>query len=950
MKKNRNIFITLIIILSLSFTTYSNNFYSGDTLTYSGMDRYNMSEYSDSEVNLSTKNSLFKRGQVHTLYKQATEGNLDIFNHIKEVNLLKNIGIKNLMSINDNERKFRSLSSQIEDMDEYINAVVDLMIDSRNNYNNLEAFANVIISKDLEPDTLEAYLFFPVIDSFTEAFKSNPDIAPADTYNYFSDLGYKIRKNINNGKFQEKIKNLEIADEELISVSEVGVKSVRVVYFNRETNTFVSRYAFPGTMIGNVKVRAVYDDGLALYNTETDSSIVKQYVPASGTTGTAPVPFDDLPEEYKIVPWFGEDYAFSVRDGGTLNIYLKVIDKQGMKVEPVTLNIDGQEYKSDEKGMITISLEADRFNTDEEFFTVSLNDNVTADFNVEIKPRDMILSYSASVGLNVGVGLEPVVAGATIGVKPDIDGGIMFFADDIKDRMKDRLVYQTFPSLSGSFSATLGPKVKPLDVSFLSHNFGAGAGATVGASASVKAGFSTKHLFANPYSKEGLRAQTVYLLDRLLYFQGPFQPIATRAVQKMSGVDIKEHQMYAGLSISGKIGVNGDIGGQLGLINNDNKVNFGGQAKVVSGSGNLSVGVDAGTIGGFDIFGPTDDKYNVALKSSLAGNFSALEFQSKIFGKNIIPAWWLTNVDGSVNANLIFRFDENFNLNRSLVIFSMGYKFQPNVYNRAIDFLKEQLKDDGARANDYAEIYDAQGLTKMYIFIIDKEKTEKYFAEWAAFSRTLLTEKNEQDQQTVVAKVKGLFGDISKSFKKLASTPIFMVERTELVLSHMKPEVGINVSAGIKVNLGIQTQFQKTKAFTDRVGYFSGFKLYPIEEYGYTADIARADREITMLLNEIRGHVAQELSDGASYVFEKAADGTVYIAQKAADGAVYVISVAADGTADIAKKVGAAAKDAWNNVLGSVGKAAHYVGKKTQQAASAVSGALSSAWSWATGR
>ena len=945
MKKTLNGAIIFILIFIFSFQNISAiEFEISDIMGYAE-GRSHLSRYSSEQFAISSKNKLFTKSDLTSMYNAASEGKINILKHFSEINMVKTLAQKQLETITDDERKSRALIQEIEFVEEYIAKLTEILVDKENDYQNMEIFSHIIANRSLNPESLDSFMLLPLLSAYMEAYQTSGLNLTRENYRKIGQYVFKIGEAASKGIFEKIFAENKFDDENLLSICYGNSKSVRVVYFDRESGKFISKHAFPGTIIGNVKIRAIYDDSVALFNLTTQRSVVKKFFPKHSSLITD-VDFHSIPSSYRIVPWFGEDYKYTVKKTGKLTIYMKVIDEKGLTLKNVSLNIDGVNYQSDSDGKITMAIDTERFNTGEHSFTVSLNQNVKADFNVNIEPRDMVINYSASVGLSAGVGLEPVVAGANVAVKPNIDGTITFFAPDIMDRRKDKVIYNLFPSLSGSFSASLGPKIKPLDVKIMSYNLGAGAGATVGASASVKGGFSTQYLYNNPYTREGLKAQTIFLVDKLLYFNGPFQPIMSRLIQKFSGVRINDYQIYAGLSISGNVGVSGNISGTLGLVDNDNKVKFGGQATVVSGSANLGTGVDAGILGGFTIFGPTDDKYNVALKSSLSGNFSALEFQSKIFGKDIIPAWWLVNVNGSVNTNLIFRFDENFRLTKSMVIFSMGYRFRPNIYNYAVEYLKENLKKDGARAEDYAELSDIRGMTKVYIFVIDREKTEKYFGEWAAFSRTLLTERNPQNEQTVVAKVKGLFGAVSESFSKLAETPVMMIEKTDLILDYYEPTISFDVSLGVRVKLGIDTSFSKTKTFTDRVGYFSAFNFYPIEEYGYNKEIARADREITYLMNEIGGYVADEVKDGASYVFKKAKDGSIQIAQKVSDNLVYVITVAADGTASMAQKVGKAAKDTWNSVVGAVGTAAEYVYDAGATAANAVGNALSNAWNY----
>jgi|GEM_PF-3973901 len=932
MRVYRKYMTILVIMFLMQFVVSASQLGFGDSAYYNVDEK----SFSDADIN--------------TLVENYKEGRIDILEHYWRISSIRNVAFFNMMDSSEDVEVREQLSKQIDMLDEYRDKLSEVLVDKENGYQSMFKLAERLTSMNIKADTYDAFLYYPLIKSFTTAYRLIGFFYKGTALDRLLSLEKQISRNIEDGLYNRLYRQQEYKPQELIAVSAVRSKSVRLIYFDPETMQLVKRDVFPGTVFGRFKVRAIYEDSLVLFNLDTKKSLVRKFKTGFGADEDTEIAFHDIKKSYSIVPWFGEDYVVTAKKGAQVTLYVKVIDEQGITLKSVSLNVDGLRYDSDSNGMIRIPLDSGMFNSKENTFTIGMNDRVKADFTVRIDPRDMMINYSASAGIKAGVGLEPVLAGASVGVKPACNGSLTFVSQDITRRAKDAVIVTLFPSLTGSFSASLGPKLKPLDVEVLSHNLGVGAGATVGFNASQTLGITQKYRFLKPYTDDR-KAETVLMMDKLLTVSGAFKPLLSAGLKKITGVDVKDYQIYSSLSLTGSVGVSGNIGGSLGLVKTDengkiDSTTVGVSGTLAGGSANINTGIEGGLINGYTIFGPTEDKYNVVLKSEATGNFSALEVSSKIFGRDIIPKWFLVDANGNVGSNLIFRFDEDFRLTSSIVVFTAGYKFKNNIYNRTIQYLKEKLQEDAADPSDYGELYDIRGMTKLYIFVIDREKTQKYFGEWASFSRTLLTQRNQQSEQTVVANIKGLFGVLQKSFGKLVETPVTYIEKTDMLLKYHTPSIGIKVSAGIKVNLGIETSFTKSKSFVDRVGYFSGSRVYDVERLGYTKDIARADREITYLMNSVKDYVADEVKKGAGYVFKKLEDGTIYVAQKMQDGAVYVITVTVDGTVHAAKKVGKAAKDTWNYVSDKVGTAAEYVYDQGSNFVSSVDDALSTAWNY----
>ncbi|MCK9476813.1 MAG: hypothetical protein M0R46_12880, partial [Candidatus Muirbacterium halophilum] len=894
--------------------------------------------------------SIASKSDLKSVSDAAINGKIDITEHYRTISMMKTVVYNHILKNVSDEGKLKELAEELDRLEQYQSSITDIIIDRTNNYKLMFDTAKTLNSFKLNPEKIDSFYFAELLNNFSTAYSISNVFRKDENFEILNKLDIKVKELIEKGHYDKIIKGLNISDEDLLSIASYDSKSVKVIYFDSKKGKFIKTDVFPGSIIGNIKIMAVYNDKMVVFNLKTNKTIEKSFKSVLGKN-TVEIDFNSNKKQYRVVPWFGEDYKISAKKGSEVRLYVKVIDEKGFTLKPSALHLDGIVFRSDDKGMITVKLESSFFKDGDNSFTVSLNDNVKADFNVNISSRDMIINYSASVGVNAKVGLEPVLAGLTVGVKPAIDGTVTFFAPDINDKWKDKIFADLFPSFSGNAAVSVGPKVKPLDIKAFGKNVGVSAGATVGANVSAKIGVGQKYLFKDPF-KNDRKAEVVFLADKLLKGSNPVMgTLVSKGLQRITDVNISDYQVYGSLSISGSVGVSGNVGAKLGLIDVDTegkagKTHFGASGTLASASANLSGGIEGGLISGETIYGATDDRYNVVLKNSVSGNFTALDFGATLFGKDFLPNWYLTNVNGNVGCNVSFKFDKDKKLTKSMIIFSMGYRFKPNSYNQAINTLKTILKSNGATASDYAELYDIRGMTKIFIFIIDAEKTQKYFGEWVAFSRNMLTQRDPQNEQTITAKVQGIYGSVQASFAKMMETPVPYIEKTDLLLEYSQPELSIDVSLGVKVNLGIKTVFSKSKSYTDRVGYLSSFEFYPVESLEYDKDIARANREISFLMIEIKNYVQEEVKNGANYVIKKTKDGSIYIAQKLADGTVYVIEQAKDGTVKAAKYVGAKANKMWNWTLGKVGNACEYVADATANAASSVGNALTKAWNY----
>ena len=582
--------------------------------------------------------SIASKNDLKAVSSAAINGNIDITEHYMTISMMKTAVYNHIMKNISDEESLKAMSEEIDKLEQYQNSLTEIIIDRENNYKLMFNTAEKLNSFKLDPLKIESFYFAELLNNFTTAYSISGVFRNNKNFELLKKLDDKVKLLIQKGHYEKLIKELNISDEDLLSIASYDSKSVKVIYFDKEKGKFIKKDVFPGTVIGNLKIMSIYNDKMVVFNLKTKKTVEKSFKSSLGKESVI-VDFNNNSKQYKVVPWFGEDYKVSAKKGSEVILYVKVIDEKGFTLKPAVLHLDGIVFNSDDKGMIKIKLSKAFFNEGDNNFTVSLNDNVKADFNINISPRDMIINYSASVGVNAKVGLEPVLAGLTVGVKPAVDGTVTFFAPDINDKWKDKVFANLFPSFSGNASVSVGPKVKPLDINVFGKNVGAGAGATVGANASVTIGVGQQYLFKDPFRKDR-KAEVVFLADKLLKGANPVMgSLVSKGLQKITDVNVSDYQVYGSLSISGSVGVSGNVGAKLGLIdvNEDGsagKTHFGASGTLVSASANVTGGLEGGLISGETIYGPTDDRYNVVLKSSVSGNFSALDFGATLFGRN----------------------------------------------------------------------------------------------------------------------------------------------------------------------------------------------------------------------------------------------------------------------------------------------------------------------------
>ncbi|MDD5091676.1 MAG: hypothetical protein PHQ23_12270 [Candidatus Wallbacteria bacterium] len=833
------------------------------------------------------------------------------------------------------------LLEQIETLENYQGHLVDLLFGSSNR-EFLSGLVESINNRNIDPEKLEALLFLRLLESVLEkSAQLHRDIPGLDK---LALLFNKIRDNENKGIYNELLRNHEFSRADLIAVGSAGRGVARIIAFDQATGRLFSGIVYQGSTFAGMEVLALGDDFIELFCSADGQSIVLQF---DGQIEERVAAGKSVKAGNRIVPyfdWYDPSTVFEARKGSKFNLYLKVVNASNQPVAGAEVTCAGKTFTAKNNGMIHMVFPAASLKPGSNTISVSGPAGETATFQVKVKPIDCIFFYNASVTGNAGIGGDILLASVTGSVHPGYSVGITFMTPDIGDTGKDTVFYTTNPSFGGSLAATLGPQLKPFSINAFDHNIGAGAGATVSGSIKVTAGFNQSYHFSKPYSDDR-KAQCVLFADKMLDFTPVAKPIMSSLFAKMSGVKIADYMIGANVTLVGEVGISGNIGASLGLVNpTGDGIDAGISADVISGSVNLGAGIEGGFINGMTVFGPTDDRYQVVLKSNISGNFSALKLSGKIFQTKIIPDYFLADNSGSLDMAFIFRYDGSKRFTNSILVLKCGYLIRNNVYHDFVRKLIQEVKDSGGSTSDYSELTGIIGVDKFFILVLDRDKTERFFGEWLAFSRNLLNENNMQNGNSVVAKVKGMFGAVQSSINRMADYPILYIKKTELKLGSFKPGFNVELSAGIKINLGVNTSFNKSKAFHDEFGYLARFNCYPLEQCTYNRDMARSKREVSYLMDQIRQYIVDEVSDAASYVYQKAADGTIYIVQKVSDGAVYVIEVAADGAVKIAKKTGAAAQQVWNNVMNAVGNAAEYVYDTGSSVINTVGDTLSNIW------
>lgn len=869
------------------------------------------------------------------------DGKLDFLSYyltLQKVRLVLNQKIATIAET-DRNRLLNDLDSLSESEQHLINEVIF-------SENNQSVYVNLVVRNlnhlSLDPQKLEAYLYKPLIEAILEKYQASglDYIAKSDLF-LLNQLLSKIRSAESSGLYRDLIGKTDFSQQDLIAIQSIGSSSARIVYFDLKHLSLESRLLIPGNSFAGFTVEEILDDRIVLQSNSSMEKITLFYL-SQGREKVARS--TAIVRKYRICfmfDWYDSDNSFYLKRGSQYNLYLKVVDSNNQIVKESTVSCNGQTWSSNPNGVITCHLKFDPSDP-EQSLTFTSPEAQSATFKFKLNPIDAFFTYNASAVGTAGIGGDVLAFDVTGAVHPGYKIGVRFMCPDVSNKNQDSVVYTINPSLGASLSASLGPKLQPFKIQAFDYNLGAGAQATVSGSIKVIAGINQAFQFYKPYSDDR-KAQVVLFADKMMDFVPVAKPIMSSLFAKMSGVKTTDYMTEASLTLAGETSLSGNIGAQLGLVNNQDAVT-GANLEIVSGTATFNTGIEGGILSGMTEFGPTTDRYSVCLKSGLSGSFSAAKLSARIFKTSIMPDYFLMDNSGSLGLNFIFRFDQNMKFTRSYLILSTGYLIRNNIYHQFVKDLIRQVHESGGASSDYAELMKISGVDKKLILILDKDKTKQFFGQWLAFAQALLKNNDQQNGDTVVAKVTGMFGAVNEALDRMVDCPVVYVKKTNLILDTFRPGFNLELSAGVKIKLGVSTQFSKCKEFQDEFGYFSRFRFLPVEDAKYCKELARADRDVAYLMGSIKDYVMAEVSNTATYIYQKASDGTVYIVQKVSDGAVYVIKQGVDGTVTIVKKTGEEAKKIWNSVLNAVGNAAQYVYDQGSTVINTVGDTLSGIW------
>lgn len=653
----------------------------------------------------------------------------------------------------------------------------------------------------------------------------------------------------------------------------------------------------------------------------------------------------------KLVPAFGTADSYSIEEGGTVNVYLKVL--RGTRLDKnAVLRARNRDYRADDRGYVKISWRASELSSTERSYVVTLKSDPSVSIVLKLKRKTRVAMWNhmGFIGGSAAVGLSPGIAELSISAGAGHTGSAFILGLDARNSRKDSLTLSFRPNLELGVTGTIGPKLRLFKLDVLGKNLGAEAGAYVGATVKINAAFNQSYMFPQPKNREQVKAQVAILSHQLMQAASPAVGMLLKpAIEKVTRVRFDDYMSQKAFWLTSSLRIYGSVKAYLGLKDgpeDDSNTQAHLTLADVNAGLTFSGTIQGGVAGGIDTVSmqPMPQKYFVTLKSDVTGDFNASFLAMKIL-KLPLPSLFKDSRKATCTTSMTFRFDKQKRMEKAFIAVAVGHEIYGWSAMKQVREIATWLRNHGGTASDMAEIVDIKGMVKTVIFIIDRDDTEKYFSEWSAFSKALLAENKKQNEGKVIARVKGLTKALGEVIKRMADVPIPYIMRTSMTTDLTKPSFNLDVSLGVKVKLGINSVFSKSKIYTSESGTLSRFKFYPEKQYNYDVLMARSDREITELLGVWKDFVGQEIKEAAGYVWKKAKDGTIYIINETAE-AVYIIKKKIDGTVEVICKAGEEAKDFLVSVWDSIGTGWNYVSDGASYVASGIGDAVSDAWNW----
>ncbi|MDD2717884.1 MAG: hypothetical protein PHW04_18505 [Candidatus Wallbacteria bacterium] len=468
-------------------------------------------------------------------------------------------------------------------------------------------------------------------------------------------------------------------------------------------------------------------------------------------------------------------------------------------------------------------------------------------------------SYLGTLGGSLGIGATVLLADVTVAVAPKYCVGVIFASGSVDDPGKDEITFTISPEISGTFAASVGPKLQILDAKAFDTTIGASASASAGAEAAIKLGMHSVFVYAPGELKLEEKGAT-----------------CANDFCDFSRGNAKDHMTSAGLSIFSSLKIEAGIGGFLGL-------------KDVAG---VSADIGASATMGYGVEGrlnaDSDDKFVVIFKSSVSGSFKATELSKLVMGRDLklMPNVNSDSVSYELHLGLKFKADKSFN--GMSLYFANGFEFTNGGDN---DFVK-QLKEEAGSCAECAELDKAVGGKCSYSFDISRELAEKYLKEIVDTANKVKDGAGTLNEDTLKDTIKGMYSKAQEMMKSLSSESVPYHLWKEIRLS--KTEVGGSLNVDI-AKLGLSTSLITSKSYLAEEGNLAGGQLQPDpgKTHKYTQEIAKFKREIPALVEKLLKFVPQLLT--REYICRQDGDGTLILYGLFADGRVTVYYFEPDG-------------------------------------------------------
>ena len=815
--------------------------------------------------------------------------------------------MENTVLGNKKNNNSKELQKSADNIEKYMKKIVDLTINKKEDYKDTYRVGMRILSLDLNPDSIQAFLLYPLISQLVDDQLS---VFLGKSYENLKKLKNEIKDYLNTRHFIDMLNKLDVKDSDLITLCQVEGDNVKVIYYNRSNGSVFLKRLSQGAMLGDFKCVNVSDKQARFYDSNKRKFIDLNYLEYEQDKNL--FIFNEIKkDEYNILNWFENLSEFDIEESGNFNLYLKVVDPQGKLINPSQVKIDNEIYSSDSNGMITINFDTSSFNESEKIITVVFKGKkeVKRDFKLKIIPRKINIGFGGGSNANAGIGGEvPFALNGTLGAQVGLGANVNFYVNDITDLSEDFVEYSFNKKVGVSAGLDVGPEWAPIETEILGRRAGVRGGVSGGLGVEGELCKNAVYKYVSPYSN--------YLNEQALLFASCINSANIMGnaslniiTEDMKRSFISNHLSHIGYGIGAGVeaGIKAGVGAGLVTLNEKGKVkdvDFGVSTDVIDIKSKISSSFELGIETNCSTSN-RDDKTSLVFQLNGEANLVLGKYEFLFSGimKDILPNWWKQNINGIISCSISGTFDQKNDLEETVISFSIEKEVKDHLYDEMLTPFYGLLMKKNAESVDYSELNKIKGVCITYNFTFDKKQSEKYFKPFISlitlYNNGLVNMLNNKEKiQLIMDETLKNLNDISEERIAYSENTKFILEKIDMNLLKGK------VKALGAAELGLSFNVLKTKSFLSKKGYVENLKTYPVEEYNYSDKLAQTDRSLNYLTEKISDNLYSEFEKGGQEILIKTRAGVVYVMQTLNDGGVYVLKVVGNQVDSISKYVG----------------------------------------------